>query len=202
MMPVDNEPPCPPEISITPDCERIDNILGWTFSNPLCSNDIAKLYIYFRPPLSTDFILLDSVLSIQNEEYIHDLQTSITGCYYMKTIDSTGNMSIPGDTLCIDSDTCGGYRLPNIFTPNQDTYNDYFIPYPFSSVEKIDLQIFNRWGNLIFKTDDPQINWDGKIQGTNQPASDGVYYYICDVFEIKLEGIMKRTLKGTITILR
>jgi len=200
--PVDNEAPCPPGISISPDCERIDNIIRWDFSNAECSGDISKLYIYFRPPLSADFVLLDSILSNQGNEYIHDLQSSITGCYYMKTVDSTGNMSVPGDTLCIDSDTCGGYRLPNVFTPNLDTYNDYFIPYPFSSVEKIDLQIFNRWGNLIFKTDDPQINWDGKIQGTNQPASDGVYYYICDVYEIKLEGVMKRTLKGTITILR
>jgi hypothetical protein len=67
--------------------------------------------------------------------------------------DSMGNRSVMSDTVCIDSDTCGGYRLPNVFTPNGDDYNDYFIPYPYSSVEKIDLQIFNRWGMLVYKTD-------------------------------------------------
>ncbi|MBK7212563.1 MAG: gliding motility-associated C-terminal domain-containing protein [Bacteroidales bacterium] len=106
------------------------------------------------------------------------------------------------DTICIDSDTCGNYKLPNFFTPNSDTYNDYFVPFPFTSVEKIDLEIYNRWGTLVFKTEDPQVKWDGKILGTNQPAADGVYYYVCDVFELSLNGRIKKTLKGSVTIVR
>jgi hypothetical protein len=38
--------------------------------------------------------------------------------------------------------------------------------------------------------------------GTNQDASTGVYYYVCDVYEVTLGGILKRTLKGSVTILR
>jgi gliding motility-associated-like protein len=106
------------------------------------------------------------------------------------------------DTVCINSVVCGKYRLPNVFTPNGDQQNDFLIPFPYSGVESIDLQIFNRWGNLVFTTKDPDINWDGTIERTNQPASDGVYYYVCDVFEITEIGTVKRTIKGSITLIR
>jgi gliding motility-associated-like protein len=106
------------------------------------------------------------------------------------------------DTVCVDSDVCGTYRLPNVFTPNGDEKNDFFVPFPYTSVEKIDIQIVNRWGNLIFTTQDPQIKWDGKMQGTNEFVADGVYYYVCDVYELTLNGVVKRTLKGSITVIR
>jgi gliding motility-associated-like protein len=126
----------------------------------------------------------------------------VIGCYAVLAVDKAGNRSRMSDTACITVDTCGRYRLPNVFSPNDDGFNDYFVPFPFVGVERIDLQVFNRWGKLVFKTSDPDINWDGKIMGTNQPASDGVYYYICDVYEVAGEGTVKRTLKGSITIIR
>lgn len=64
------------------------------------------------------------------------------------------------------------------------------------------MKIFDRWGKLVFNTSDPAVNWDGKDITTNQPCSDGTYFYICDVFEITLSGIVKRNLHGSLTILR
>lgn len=201
-IPVDNIPPCPPLLTVSPDCERGDNLLSWDNESETCASDVIKYYIFFRPPLSETFALLDSTIGIDNTTYLHDLLLTLAGCYALKSMDSVGNISIMSDTVCIESDTCGGYRLPNVFTPNFDNYNDFFTPYPYSSVEKIDISIYNRWGTLVFKSNDPAINWDGKIMGTNQPASDGVYYYVCDVFEITLNGITQRTLKGSVTIVR
>ena len=106
------------------------------------------------------------------------------------------------DTICISSVVCGKYRLPNVFTPNGDLSNDILTPFPYSGVESIDLQIFNRWGNLVFTTKDPDIKWDGTLERTNQPVSDGVYYYVCDVYEITEIGTVKRTIKGSITVIR
>jgi gliding motility-associated-like protein len=201
-IPYDNEPPCPPVLSVITDCERSTNILHWTNPNETCADDVIKYIIYYRPPLSETYALLDSVLGATNTTYSHILPLTIAGCYQMQAVDSVGNFSIMSDTVCIDIDSCGRYKLPNVFTPNNDSHNDFFIPFPFTSVEKINLQIFNRWGNLVYKTDDPKINWDGKIIGTNQPASDGVYFYVCDVYELTLYGTRKRTLKGSITIVR
>jgi gliding motility-associated-like protein len=201
-IPADNESPCPPELTVEPDCDKSSNILRWSNPNLSCASDVKGYYIYFRPPLMPELVLLDSISGASVTTYTHNLHSSIAGCYTVRAIDSTGNISIMSDTVCIDSDTCGGYHLPNVFSPNSDNFNDLFIPYPFSSVEKIDLQIFNRWGRLVFKTSDPLINWDGKVLGTNQEAPEGVYYYVCDVYEIKLEGTFKRTIRGSVTIIR
>jgi gliding motility-associated-like protein len=64
------------------------------------------------------------------------------------------------------------------------------------------MKIFDRWGKLVFDTNNPAIQWDGKDKTTNQPCSDGTYFYVCDVYEITLNGIIKRNLHGSLTILR
>lgn len=198
-IPFDNEVPCAPALKVETNCDTYRNILTWDYPDSGCVQDVVKYLIYYQPPQAENMTLLDST---QETTYTHASLTTIAGCYSVVAEDSVGNRSIKNDTICINSDVCGTYRLPNIFTPNNDERNDFFIPFPYNSVEKIDLQIFNRWGNLIFATQDPAIKWDGKIQGTNQPVADGVYYYICDVYEITLSGTVKRTLKGSITVIR
>ena len=88
-------------------------------------------------------------------------------------------------------DNCPRYELPNAFTPNSDGDNDVFIPYPYCFIDRIEIQIFNRWGELVFQSMDPNINWDG----TNQAGDDlpvGTYYYKCRVFEDRVNGIIER----------
>ena len=198
-IPIDNEPPCPPILSVETDCKSFQNLLTWVNADPECSVGIIKHLIYYRPPQSGSYALLDSTQALT---YTHINQVTIAGCYKLMAVDSVGNYSTFSDSVCVASDICGTYRLPNIFTPNADERNDLFIPFPYSSVERIDMQIVNRWGNLIFTTQDPAIKWDGKILGSNQLVSDGVYYYICDVYEITLNGTVKRTLRGSITVLK
>jgi gliding motility-associated-like protein len=90
-----------------------------------------------------------------------------------------------------------------VFTPNDDEYNQLFQPKPnFTSIDHIDMKIYDRWGKEVFKTTDPRINWDGKDSFTKQPCSDGAYFYVCDVYENNLCDVSKYTLRGTITILR
>ena len=92
--------------------------------------------------------------------------------------------------------------LPNVFTPNGDSYNDYYIPFPYKFVERVDMKIYNRWGQLIFETEDPDIRWNGKIQSSGNPCTEGVYYYICKVYRHSLEGEMLHdTLKGYIQLI-
>jgi gliding motility-associated-like protein len=181
------------------DCDNFQNVLTWENLDPDCSSDIEKYVIYYQPPQAESFVPLDST---EDLTYTHSNLSTIAGCYTITAVDSIGNRSSMSDTVCIDSDACGTYHLPNMFTPNGDERNDFFVPFPYSGVEKIDLKIFNRWGNLIFSTQDPAIKWDGKIQGSNQPVSDGVYYYVCDVYELTLNGTVKRTIKGSITVIR
>jgi gliding motility-associated-like protein len=200
-IPVDNVPPCPPQLTVTTECDISENDLMWI--NPLnCPTDIKTYYIYYSPLINNDLSLLDSVTDPYTTQYLHSNLASIAGCYAVTAIDSTGNQSELSNIVCVSIDSCTTYRLPNIFTPNGDEYNNTFKPFPYTSVESIELKIFNRWGRIVFETTDPNINWDGKNMNNDKECVDGAYFYICDVYEITLSGPAKRTLTGSVTIMR
>lgn len=198
-IPIDNEAPCRPQIEVVTDCDNLLNTISISVIDPECVSDIFQTYIYYSAAVNEGFVLIDST---SNNTYVHDNLQSIIGCYTVRSQDFVGNLSAFSDTVCIDSDVCGRYRLPNLFTPNGDERNDMLKPFPYTSVQKVNMLIVNRWGQPVFKTDDPDIRWNGKILDTNQDAADGVYFYTCDVFEITLTGIRVRTLKGSVTIMR
>ena len=78
--------------------------------------------------------------------------------------------------------------------------NDLYHPYPYQFVDHVDMTITNRWGKVVFKTNDPDLNWDGTDIDTGKPLPDGVYYYRCTVYEYRLTGIEDREMDGYITI--
>ncbi|MEM7710332.1 MAG: gliding motility-associated C-terminal domain-containing protein, partial [Pseudomonadota bacterium] len=116
-------------------------------------------------------------------------------------IDSVGNESEFSNIVCVDN--CPIYELPNVFTPNGDGANDLYVPFPYRFIERVDIQIFNRWGQLVFETSDPDINWNGTNFG-GQDLKEGVYYYKALVFERRLDGIIGRgePLSGYIHLIR
>jgi len=201
-VPLDNVPPCAPQLSVTANCTEVSNVLSWVFPDDICSHDIEKYYIYYSSSAGGNLQLLDSLFHPEPKNYIHTGMPSIAGCYAVVAIDSVGNRSEKSNIVCVDIDSCSMYSLPNVFTPNNDGSNDYFKAFPFTSVQKIDLQIFDRWGKIVYKTNDPAFQWDGKNQTNHRECSDGVYFYVCDVYEITLNGEHKRTLKGSVEIIR
>ena len=201
-VPVDNDPPCPQILSDSVICKDFTNYLRWRNPGDTCGTDIAKYYIYFSPSSSVKPVLLDSILNPYDTMYIHKQSNSVVGCYYVIAVDSAGNRSDCSNTLCVDYTACPLYTLPNFFTPNGDGFNDTFVPITNSSVDHVDMKIFSRWGRIVYKTSDPQINWDGNDINTKSACADGTYLFICDVYEITLSGIQQRTIQGSITLLR
>jgi gliding motility-associated-like protein len=65
--------------------------------------------------------------------------------------------------------------IPTLFTPNGDGENDVFYVHGFGIAE-ITLQVFDRWGRLLFETNDPEQGWDGTINGS--PAEEGEYLWV------------------------
>ena len=181
--------------------ETSSNTLTWTLPADTCQKDIFRYYIYYSPTPGS-LILIDSTLHYDDTVYHHRPPQSVVGCYAISAIDSVGNRSPLGNTVCIDNTVCSAYNLPNIFSPNGDGFNDLFRPFPFTSVSEINLTIFDRWGKVVFQTHEPEINWDGKDKTTNQPCSDGTYFFVCEVTEITLSGAVQRTISGSVTILR
>lgn len=208
--PIDNVPPCKPVLSVYTDCEQITNELGMYLPYDSCSYDAVKFYIYYTPPGADYTILIDSVDYVANDTtyYLHEDISFVVGCYHVSAIDSVGNISEISNIACVGYDECPVYELPNIFTPNGDDKNPLFIPMgsrlgnPKANVNRVDMTIFNRWGKTMYTTNDPEIKWDGKNQNNNKECPVGVYYYVCDVFIITLEGEVKITMKGSVTIIR
>lgn len=86
------------------------------------------------------------------------------------------------------------FVVPSAFSPNDDGINDLWVIDLISLQEKRQVQIFNRWGDIVFESDDYQNNWNGKFGGQILP--DGTYYYV-----INLGGSLGR-LTGPVTIVR
>jgi len=97
---------------------------------------------------------------------------------------------------------CFEYRLPNVFTPGKDGYNDLFVAFPYRFVDSFHIEIFNRWGQLMFETNNPDVLWDGTNSSTKQSCNDGTYYYVCTINEECLSGTTPRREKGFITLFK
>ncbi len=55
---------------------------------------------------------------------------------------------------------------------------------------------------MVFATNDPLINWDGKHYNNNQDVADGVYFYVCKVFIRTFDGLEEIRLQGSVTVMR
>ncbi len=200
--PEDNEAPCPPELTVEADCKKIENFIVWNNIQQSCGKDVVKYTLYYTPEVNGDFLEIYTTNDPLDTTYLHTGMMSIAGCYTITATDSNGNVSTYSTIICVDIDSCEPYRLPNVFTPNGDGINDLFHPFPYDFVDRINIVIYNRWGTPVFTSEDPDINWDGKDMNSNKDSSEGVYFYVCEVYEQRLEGLVKRDLKGTITLFR
>lgn len=107
------------------------------------------------------------------------------------------------DTIKIDFLDCEKcFDVPNAFTPNGDQLNDTFLPLTKCLDFSINyqLQIFNRWGEMVFKTENINQGWDGKKNGKAQPMDVFVWKLIYS-FE-KNGKIVSKDEHGDISLIR
>ena len=64
---------------------------------------------------------------------------------------------------------------PNVFSPNEDGLNDEWHIFLQCSWSEYRVEVYDRWGSLVFQADDPESSWDGRING--QLAHSGVYVW-------------------------
>ena len=197
-VPVDNVPPCPPELSVSNICDSLEvfveedlfeNLLIWTNPNVACveTDDVESYNVFYAEVMGADLELIATVSSAGVTEYVDVPENGVAGCYAVTAIDANGNESELSNIVCVDN--CPLYLLPNVFTPNNDGSNDAYVPINQRFIERIDMQIFNRWGNLVHQNTDPEINWNGtNLNG--EDLSEGVYFYVCKVFERRVNGVI------------
>ena len=88
--------------------------------------------------------------------------------------------------------------VPNAFTPNGDGLNDFF-QVKGGQISEYAIQIFNRWGEIVFESKDMDEIWNGSANGGEYFTEDEVYNYV-----IKVKGMDTRAFErsGTITVIR
>ena len=198
-VPVDLSPPCVPTLFLDNDCEVPLNTLTWTNPVNACGDlDTWAYNIWFTDSLGGELVLIATLTGAGDTTFAHTDGASVAGCYAVTAIDSVGNESAFSAIVC--GDNCPEYELPNVFSPNGDGVNDLFGPFPYRGVKEIDLQVFNRWGQVVFATTDPDIDWKGTHRDTGEPLADGVYFYVCQVIFTRLAGDEVMTLKGYVHI--
>lgn len=117
------------------------------------------------------------------------------GTYTLAVADANGCTA--SDTVIINSKICfTEFSIPNAFTPNRDGKNDIFKPQIKGRLEHFELFIYNRWGQVVFRTNSAAIGWDGAINGT---VNAGTYVWMC---RYKFVNEPIKTARGTITVIK
>jgi gliding motility-associated-like protein len=88
--------------------------------------------------------------------------------------------------------------VPNAFTPNGDGKNDLFRVLNAVKAEDLELVVYNRWGQVVFRTRDWRQGWDGRLSGQRQPAATYVWMLRYTHRDTKKQVMQK----GTVTLIR
>ena len=132
-----------------------------TFTNE--STDGATYFYWFDD---------DSSLSTEEHPY-HTYLNHGTRNPYLIVTSEYGCKDTTYQTLFIEPYTV---FAPNTFTPDGDEFNNQFLPIAYLGVVEWNLQIYNRWGQLIFESNDLNEGWSGTTQ-TGTIAADGMYVW-------------------------
>jgi gliding motility-associated-like protein len=101
------------------------------------------------------------------------------------------------DDIMISKGVCKIY-VPSGFTPNNDGLNDIFRSKFGENITDFRMQVYNRWGEIVFESNDIRKGWDGNVKGVIQ--SNGVYVWI-----IKYKTVTdpkEQLMKGTVMLIR
>ena len=68
-------------------------------------------------------------------------------------------------------------------------------------MDSVDFRVFNRWGEQVWQTTDPALDWNGTHIGTGAICADGTYHYTCTAFTRRLVGMVSERFSGTFQLL-
>ncbi|MCX7743344.1 MAG: gliding motility-associated C-terminal domain-containing protein [Flavobacteriales bacterium] len=167
-----------PNISRKTECEYITPVAQFDTTQSIenCPNRCLSFKDQTKyEPTSWRWFFPGAIPDTSNEQNPQNICYNASGTYSV-TLIATNEFT--SDTI-VKNFTVGlscPIVVPNVFSPNDDGINDIlFIP---GLPLKFHLIIYNRWGNAVFETEDPNQLWNGKINNTGEKATSGVYFYV------------------------
>ena len=178
--------------------ESLDRTLS--IDNP---NDLTDAQALFPVPDKCNFELIKT-----SGDFIQNSDCDYTGTYtntwyftdacertiedYVQIITVTSNQFFDGNNITVSK----------VVTPNQDQWNEYFTINEITDCGfLINLKMYNRWGALIYQSDNYQNNWNGTSNkssfGTSNKVPTGTYFYVINLFNSDLNPIIGTVYIGT-----
>lgn len=179
-----NQVNCTTNLEFNVDIDRLPSS-HWSGDTTLCEGEIFQTeipmgnYSIFWPDGSTD-----SVYTISD-----------SGLYWVEISDVHCTNRDTLNVAFIDCEV--DLQMPNVFTPNSDLKNDEFKALKAKGVKNFSIQIFNRWGQKIFESNNISLCWNGYFEG--HEATEGVYFY--SISYTTIFGEEQRKV-GQVTLLR
>ena len=159
-----------PQISIE-ETSLLASAYSWNFGDGTTSNSPSPDYHTYKDSGSYNITLVVA----------NDL-----GC--VDSIKRTINVVIPKQVY-----------VPNSFSPNGDGLNDVFLP-KGEGISEYLMEIYDRWGNLIFISDDINKGWDGTANDGTEVSMQDVYVYVIDI--VSSAKKQSFTYRGVIKLIR
>ena len=155
----------------------------------------ASSVINANVPVGNSFNWLSSPDISCNTCQTNTVTPTTTTIYSLTLTDSQG--CIITNTVLVEVDLiCGEVFAPSAFSPNGDGFNDLWCVYG-NCLNSMSLQLYNRWGEKVFESNDKSICWDGTYNGVMQ--NDAVFIYQLTTTLINGNKIVK---KGNVTLKR
>ena len=175
------------------------NLKSQTISYNNCDSvdRIQKFYVDFHPESTYKWYLNNGTILSQDNNRVTVLFPD-TNTNFILSVVEFNQYGCQGEVrkLIIESNSCELIWVPSAFTPDDDNLNDVF-----KIVGKVDskdfiLEIFNKWGERIFVSNDPNYGWNGYYNGRIVQNDLYVYKIIC---KIKSKHFIKY---GSVTLLK
>ncbi len=119
---------------------------------------------------------------------------SVETTYYLTGMDASGCITL--DTITVKIDYSNTLFIPNIFSPNNDSYND-ILYVRGTALKEIEFTIYDRWGEKVFFSDSQDKGWDGTYKGEKLNPGVFVYFLVAKTFDNRI--IEK---KGNVTLIK
>ncbi|MCC7297011.1 MAG: PKD domain-containing protein [Bacteroidia bacterium] len=164
----------------------LDPRLGTIVNPNITITDMSNGADTLRYQLSDGFVT-------NQRNFVHTFPDS--GYFRIKQIASTQYGCVDSTSDSIFINFMYTLHVPQVFTPNDDTKNEFFGPGGMG-IQWYNLKVYNRWGEVVYESDNSQP-WDGKIAGEYAP--DGVYAVLMSIRDYKGK---RHYYRGSVTIMR
>jgi gliding motility-associated-like protein len=158
----------------------------------ICPNSIGQLHA-----IGGESYSWSPATGLSNPAIANPVVTPSINSTYTVTVTSAAGCSATDEIAITVSPVNGNtFRMPNAFTPNNDGKSDCFGISKLHAIKVNEFAVYNRWGNKVFSTTNPQACWDGTYKG--KPQANGGYVYMLNA----VTGCGNVNTKGTVLLLR